>query len=101
MLGIGLLGMTAENSASAPPAVVVHIKNGAFVPNDVKITSGQSVQWVNEDDFSHSATADDNSWSSDELTQNQTWTHAFTGAGIYTYHCSDHPFMKAKITVNE
>jgi plastocyanin len=33
------------------------------------------------------------------LTQNQTFTFTFTTAGTFPYHCSIHPYMKAKITV--
>ncbi|MBV8074156.1 MAG: cupredoxin domain-containing protein [Candidatus Eremiobacteraeota bacterium] len=85
---------------SAAPAATVHIKNSAFVPQTVKIKAGESVQFVNDDDFSHTVTAADNAYDSGDLPKGKKWTHVFAKAGTYEYVCAYHSFMKGTITVS-
>jgi plastocyanin len=100
-LFVCLLGVDASPSPSPSPApaVVIHIKDYAFSPNTVTINAGQSVEWINDDTVAHSATADDKSFDSGELSQHDTWTHTFTKAGTYDYVCDDHEFMRATVIV--
>ncbi len=50
-------------AAPAPhAAVVVHIRDDAFVPAAVEVAAGTAVTFVNDDDDAHTATADDGSW---------------------------------------
>ena len=90
---------SASPAPNASPAVVVHMKNFAFVPQSVTIHAGQSVKWINDDSVSHSATANDHSWNSGELDNGQSWTYAFSAAGTYQYFCDDHAFMKGTVIV--
>lgn len=83
----------------AKPAAVVHIKDFKFDPAVVTIKAGQSVQWINDDQVQHSATADDKSFDSGELSNGQSYTHAFAKAGTFSYYCDDHAYMKAKLIV--
>jgi plastocyanin len=102
LLGGGTQATSADTPSPAPsasPAAVVRMKNFAFVPQTVTIHAGQSVQWVNDDNVSHSATADDRSWNSGELDQGQSWTYTFSAAGTYKYYCDDHEFMKGTVVV--
>ncbi|MBV8602815.1 MAG: cupredoxin domain-containing protein [Candidatus Eremiobacteraeota bacterium] len=85
---------------AAPPAATVHIKNSAFVPQTVKIQAGQAVQFVNDDDFSHTVTAADNSYDSGDMPKGKKWTHVFAKAGTYEYVCTYHSFMKGTVTVS-
>jgi plastocyanin len=48
----------------------------------------------------HNIVADDGSYNSGPLAPGATFTHAFTAAGSYPYHCSIHPNMRGTITVN-
>lgn len=106
-LAVALLGAqtgTSPSSSASPapaasPAVVVHMKNFAFVPASVTIHAGQSVKWINDDSVSHSATANDRSWNSGELDNGQSWTYTFSAAGTYQYFCDDHSFMKGTVIV--
>lgn len=87
--------------ATAPTASVltVHIKNFAFVPAKVQISPGRTVRFVNDDDMTHTVTADDKSYDSGELSKGQSWSHVFAKAGASTYYCFEHPFMKGSIVV--
>jgi plastocyanin len=89
----------AATAPPAPPAVTVHIRDDAFVPHTVTIVAGQTVAFVNDDDDAHTATADDESWDSEGLSQGQSWAHAFAKAGTVKYHCTVHPMMHGVIVV--
>ncbi len=79
--------------------VKVSISGFAFNPATVTIKVGQTVTWTNQDTVAHNVVADDNSWSSPSISQGATYSHTFTSAGTFAYHCSIHPFMKATVIV--
>ena len=86
-------------SPKATPAVVVHIKNFAYAKENVEIVAGQSVQWVQDDETSHTVTASDKSFDSGNLDQHKTYTHVFAKPGAYAYICTYHPYMKGTVVV--
>lgn len=59
------------------------------------IRLGESVEWVNADSFGHTVTFDDGSFDSGLVPPGQAWTHAFTQAGTYAYHCEPHSARQA------
>src|SRR4051812_3365485 len=82
--------------------VVVGIQNFAFAPASVAVAKGKPVTWVNCEPAGtvpHTATADDNSWTSPLLNPGQTYTRTFAASGTTGYHCSPHPFMKGTVVV--
>jgi len=99
-----LLAQAPSPSASpaptaTPQTVVVHIKNFAYVPEQLKVAAGTRVRFVNDDDMPHTVTADDKSYDSGNLDKGASWTHAFAKAGTSTYVCAYHPFMRGSIEV--
>ena len=93
-------GTSPEPTAAPSPAAIVHAENFAYDPAELDIHVGDTVEFINDDPVGHTITADDTSFDSGNLDQHQTWTHTFTAAGTYTYFCTYHPFMKAKIVVS-
>ncbi|MCR4340371.1 MAG: cupredoxin family copper-binding protein [Gemmatimonadaceae bacterium] len=87
----------AEQSDGA--TVRVNIKDLAFSPATLRIKVGQTVEWVNGDPLAHTVTADDKSWGSGFLNQGGRYSHRFTSAGAFPYHCEPHPQMKATVIV--
>jgi plastocyanin len=86
--------------ASAPMATdQVAIAGFAFGPQAVTVKVGTTVTWSNQDEDSHTVTADDRSFTSQALGNGQTFTHTFTTPGTYAYHCSIHPFMHGTVVV--
>ena len=79
--------------------VTVTITNFAFGPEQVTISKGDTVTFVNGDDTIHSVIADDGSFHSDGLDTNDKVTFTFSKAGKIGYHCGLHPFMKGEIIV--
>jgi plastocyanin len=92
----------ADSAAAAAPAGPVAragMRNLAFVPGNIEIQAGTTVEWTNNDPLSHSVTADDGSFSSGLIGSGNKWRHTFTTPGTYTYHCTPHPFMKGTVVV--
>jgi plastocyanin len=85
--------------ASDTPAAVVHMHGSAFGPADVSIASGQSVQFTNDDDAPHTATAADKSFDSGNLDPGKSWTHSFDTPGTYVYGCTYHSWMHGSVKV--
>jgi plastocyanin len=86
-------------AASPTPAAIVHTKDFAYNPTPLKVNVGDTVEFINDDGVTHTVTANDKSFDSGDLDQNKTWMHTFTKAGTYTYYCTYHPFMQAKVIV--
>jgi amicyanin len=87
-------------SAGSPSSHNIEISNFAFSPASLAIKTGDSVTWTNGDSVPHTVTSDSGTeLSSSHLNNGQTYSHTFTAAGTYNYHCSIHPMMKGTITV--
>ncbi len=78
----------------------VSIANFAFSSSALTVTAGTTVTWTNNDATTHTVTADYNSFTSGNVAPGATFTHVFSIKGTYTYHCTIHPSMTAKVTVN-
>jgi plastocyanin len=93
--------------AIGPPASAhgagphVDIAGYHYLPADLTVTAGTTVTWTNEDTAPHTVTSSSGpeSLSSPELAKGQSWSHAFTVAGTFTYYCAVHPDMTARLTV--
>jgi|SRR5215212_233102 plastocyanin len=79
----------------------------AYDPNSVKVKSGDTVTWTNDDSQIHTVTSGTDSsdpntgkeFDSSMLSQNQTFSHKFTTAGEFPYFCQLHPTMVGKVIV--
>ena len=96
----GPLPPISSTAAPASGETAVTIANFAFDPATLTVTIGTTVKWTNQDSAGHTVTADDNSWSSGNLNQGDSYSHTFTQAGTYAYHCGVHPSMKATLIVS-
>jgi plastocyanin len=88
--------------ASAPSqaaGATVNVVNMKFTPNAVTVTLGSSVTWTFNDDVAHTTTSYAGLWDSGPHPSGTSYTHAFTSAGTFTYHCSIHPEMHGKVSV--
>lgn len=87
-------GATAGGTATAPV-----IKNFSFIPNPIRVKAGTTVTWTNRDTTDHTVQANDGSFGSGHLAPGQTFSHTFTKAGTYAYHCAIHTYMTAEVIV--
>lgn len=79
--------------------VEVRMKNTAFTPADLTVDKGTTIKWTNEDSVTHTVTANDNKFSSGNLSQGGAFQYTFNDVGTYEYKCTIHVAMKGKITV--
>ncbi|MFF7901713.1 plastocyanin/azurin family copper-binding protein [Streptomyces sp. NPDC088817] len=91
--------------ARAPAAPVsgsaVAIKNFAFSPTTLKVKTGTTVTWTNQDTDAHTVTSAGSGGPlrSPALATHATYRHRFTQPGTYHYLCTIHPFMTATVEV--
>ena len=95
---LAALALAVPAAAAGGPAQV-SIQFAAFGPDPVDVLPGESVQWENASERTHTVTAADGSFDSGELTNGDTFTHAFDTAGTYAYACTIHPSMTGEIDV--
>lgn len=88
----------AENATAG--AVSVTIKDFTFIPANIQSKVGQTVTFTNDDSAPHSATLDDGSCTTPNLSKAASDGLLFNAAGTYPFHCRVHPDMKGTITVS-
>jgi plastocyanin len=96
---VSLLALVAIDVAVAAPATTVAIDNFMFTPMTISVPVGGTVTWVNNDDIPHTVRAVDGSFHSPALDTDDHYSFTFTKAGVYSYFCSIHPKMVAKVIV--
>lgn len=78
--------------------VAIKIGNFTFGPQELKVKSGTTVTWVNEDDIPHTVVSLNN-FRSKALDSDDKFSFTFTTPGTYKYFCSLHPHMTGTIVV--
>jgi plastocyanin len=92
-----LIPMSAAPSQAA--GATVNVVNMAFTPSSVKVTLGSSVTWTFNDDVAHTTTSNTGLWNSSPHPSGTSYSHTFSSAGTFSYHCSIHPEMHGKVSV--
>ena len=90
---------SGTQSSPVQTASNISIKNFSFTPSSPSLKAGTLVTWTNNDTALHTITSDDGLFSSQNLTTGQSYSYLFNTPGVYNYHCSIHPAMKASITI--
>lgn len=96
---------STESAASAnilarEGTIQASIENFAFKPSEIKIKVGSNITWTNYDNVPHTITSDSgDELNSQLLSTNQVYSHTFNQKGIFTYHCTPHPYMKGTVVV--
>jgi plastocyanin len=106
LLLLSILALAGLSAIQAPPVATaqstanISIKNFSFNSSSITVVIGvnNTVTWTNMDAVTHTVTADDGSFNG-TVPAGKTFTHTFTTAGVFTYHCSIHKFMKGTVNV--
>lgn len=102
MTGMDMSSMDKSSDNSKAVATdSVQISNFAFSPATITVKAGTTVTWTNKDSIKHSATADDNSFDTGLIAQNDSASYTFKKPGTYHYHCTPHPYMKGTVIVTQ
>jgi plastocyanin len=87
-------------AAGESPAAEVKIDNFSFAPQTLTVAAGTQVTWTNQDDIPHTVVSEDKTtFKSHALDTDEKFSFTFTKPGTYTYFCSIHPKMTAKVVV--
>jgi len=79
----------------------VEIQKFAFVPQEITITPGAKVTWINRDETPHQIKAGDGSFTSKALDTDDRHEQVFATAGDFSYVCTLHPFMTGIVHVKK
>jgi len=92
---------TAVTSVPIPAGNVfdVEISGFAFAENTITIKVGDSVTWTNHYSATHTVVADDGSFKSGNLKNDDSFSQTFDTAGTYTYQCGLHSSMTGTVIV--
>ena len=80
--------------------------NACYLPADITISTGDTVQWDNVDNAAHTVTGGSPSdgpsgvFDSSLLMAGLEYSFTFNDAGNYDYFCMVHPWMVGSVTVN-
>jgi plastocyanin len=79
--------------------VAVKIDNFSFSPASITVAVGTTIRWTNRDDIPHTVVSEDKTFKSKVLDTDEQFTYTFVKPGTYSYFCSIHPKMTAKVVV--
>jgi plastocyanin len=96
-----LLSVAVGGVALAAAAQVVSQKGRAFSVSEITVAVGETVTFVNEDDFVHQiyVSAPNFEFDSDEAPPGTSIPLKFTTAGTFSVRCHIHPKMALTATV--
>jgi len=93
-LGISAPAMAAEHE--------VLIESYAFTPMELRVKTGDTVVWVNQEKrVSHSVYFIAANQESERFFPGERWSHRFEQAGRFEYRCGPHPEMLGVVIVED
>jgi len=92
-------GVLAASPEANPPGVEVSIDNFSFTPPVVTVKPGTQITWINRDDIPHTVVSNENVFKSKALDTDDKFSFTMSKPGTYSYFCSLHPRMTAKVVV--
>lgn len=76
-----------------------------YDPQDISVSIGTTLQWINEDETIHTVTSGGvesgptGIFDSSIIDAGNSFTHTFDSAGMFDYYCIVHPWMIGSVTV--
>ncbi len=89
-----------NSGQSQAQTLSIDISGFAFSPSTLEINVGDTIVWTNKDSARHIVSSDSGGeLNSPYLSKGNSYSHTFTAAGTYAYHCISHPQMKGTVIV--
>lgn len=80
-----------KESEKTPKTYNVRINNSAYVPKTIKVKSGDTIQWTNNDKSSHTITSVRGLFNSGTIQTGGQWSYKVKlSKGVYEYYCAIH-----------
>lgn len=89
-----------NNNNTGANNTTVTMQNMSFSIASLTVKTGTTVTWTNNDNTTHTVTADDDSFNSGDIAAGYSFTKTFSTKGSFPYHCIYHSTMKATVIVN-
>jgi len=105
MMGRGMSGMMNTVSRGSCPSQMTTVASATieglrFCPSPLRVQRGTTVTWTNSDSVAHTVTSQTGpQFDSGSLGQGRSWSHRLDRAGVFSYYCAIHPWMKGSIDV--
>lgn len=102
LLALAITGFSLARSGGADPLPtrhVVEIRNLRFQPEELTVTEGDTVVWINGAIVPHTVSALTDEWHSGELVKDARWTWVAGSTGRHRYYCEYHPTMRGSVVV--
>ena len=94
-----LAAVTVGMAVSAHAATIqISIENLVFAPAEATAKVGDTIEWINNDVFAHTATARNGDFDV-TIPPKKTVTLVLKKGGAVDYYCRFHPNMKAVLTI--
>lgn len=98
LLAAGAAALAGSTLACAHDGTVhVTIEKLAFLPAEIEVRAGQTIEWTNKDLFAHTATVK-GGWEV-VIPPGKVATHVAAADDTAEYYCRYHPNMKGKIRI--
>ena len=95
-----IVAVLATIDTTTRVAAIVQMQDAlTFSPATVSIKVGESVTWQNFSGTQHTTTSDQLDWDQ-TVDSGLSFTHTFTTAGLFPYHCKIHAAMQGTVVVN-
>lgn len=100
LAAFALFALAGLASAGTDKTAEIKITDLAFVPAEISVHVGDTIEWVNADFIDHTATANDGAWDL-ALPVGGRARLVVTQAGAFSYFCRVHPNMTGTLNVKE
>lgn len=97
ILMMGLM-VACDDDDDTQAANEVTVVDNEFLPDDLTVTAGTEVRWVNDGDVDHTVTSMDGLFN-EYLEPGEVFTYTFVDSGTYPYACTIHAGMEGVINV--
>ena len=92
---------STRSGDAATTGTEISIVNFAFEPRTLRAETGDTITVTNDDDTTHTVTADDGMFDTGDVGAAGTATFTVGAPGRYRYHCDIHNYMTGTVTVSE
>ena len=90
---------SSPSTSGSPGANEVWMQSSTFSPSSRTVSVNTIVTWTNKDGVTHTVTSNSSAFSSGNISAGGTYSHQFTAAGSFPYHCAIHSGMTGTIVV--
>jgi plastocyanin len=98
MLPIVAALMLGASISAGAATIQISMENLEISPAEVSAKVGDTIEWINKDIFTHTATARNGDWDV-TIPSKKTVTSVLKKAGTVEYYCRFHPNMKATLAI--